>query len=84
MNSPEPTLFLVPKLRSGEPELETAARGELAAHLGRTLTDQEWRSVRTNLLMFFKILRAWDQSGKTDEWIGGDVAATGLDYPKAA
>src|SRR5438045_1398708 len=83
LNSPESTLFVVRKQRSAAAELETAARVELAGHLGCILTDQEWCAVRMNLLAFVKILRAWDQGARTEEK-SGELVPPVETYPKAA
>ena len=84
LNSPETTTLALRKQRSVVPELERAARVEFTGGLGRTLTDKEWTAVRTNLLAFVNILRAWDQRGRTNEHKGGKVAAPVESYPKAA
>ena len=84
LNSPESSPLPLRKQPSGAPEFEAAARLELTARLDRTLTDAEWRAVRTSLLAFVNILRAWDQRGRTNKRNGGEGAATVERYPKAA
>ena len=41
--------------------LEEAARTDLNAQAGRTLTDAEWARARTPLLEFVTILRGWSR-----------------------
>ena len=84
LSSIQPKPFLLHKQRSVVPELERAARVEFTGSVGRPLTDKEWTAVRTNLLAFVNILRAWDQRGRTNEHKGGKVAAPVESYPKAA
>ena len=83
MNSPEARLLLVSKGPSATGELERKARVELAARLGRPLTDQEWTAVRTKLLAFVEILRGWDQRRSTERKNGKPPAPVEI-YPKAA
>ena len=43
---------------------ESAARAAIESRAGRELSDAEWRRMRTKLLEFIRILRAWDQQVK--------------------
>jgi hypothetical protein len=62
--------------RSTEPSpdrLEAAARTALERRAGRKLSDAESRRMRTKLLEFISILRAWDQQVKMGDRADGEA-----------
>jgi len=83
LNSPESRLLLVTNRPSATRNLEQKACVELAARLGRSLTDQEWSAVRRKLREFVEIPREWDLRRITERNNSQQPAPVEI-YPKAA